>query len=131
MLEAPRGAFCYDKRMTDYTDLEKLEESLWIADTRFDYEYMDNLMADDFFEFGRSGRIYSKAESLSAQRQEIHAKLPLKNFKVHEIDDNVVLVTYVSEVDYGEVEVGNRSSLWLKTKYGWKLKFHQGTPTEQ
>jgi hypothetical protein len=131
MLKAPRGALCYHIVMTDYTDLEKLEESLWIADTRFDYEYMDNLMADDFFEFGRSGRIYSKAESLSAKRQEIRSKIPLKNFKVHEINENVVLVTYVSEVDYGEIEIGNRSSLWLKTKDGWKLKFHQGTPTNK
>ena len=61
--------------------------------------------------------------------QEIHAKLPLRDFAVHQISNDVVLVTYISEVQYETLEVGNRSSLWFKTQDGWKLKFHQGTPT--
>ncbi|MCB1181769.1 MAG: hypothetical protein KDK55_07125 [Chlamydiia bacterium] len=36
--------------------LRKLEESLWIASTRFDFNYMNRILAHDFFEFGRSGR---------------------------------------------------------------------------
>ncbi len=110
--------------------LKKLEESLWISETRFHNDYMNSILSPDFFEFGRSGRIYTKEQSLSAPMQEIHAKFPLKNFEVHQITDDVVLVTYVSEVQYEELEVGNRSSLWLRTLDGWKLKFHQGTPVK-
>ena len=113
----------------DLQELKKQEESLWRTETRFDHDYMDNILADDFFEFGRSGRVYSKQESLSAPLQEIHARLPLKNFEVHPISDDVALVTYISEVQYDELEIGNRSSLWLKTNDRWKLRFHQGTPT--
>lgn len=113
----------------DIKELQVLEESLWRPETRFDFDYMNNLLADDFFEFGRSGKIYTKAESLSAPMQEIHAKLPLRDFTVHQISNDVVLVTYVSEVQYETLEIGNRSSLWLKMQDGWKLKFHQGTPT--
>lgn len=111
-------------------ELERLEESLWKRETRFDDAYMRSIMAEDFFEFGRSGKIYSIDVSLSAPDQEINAKLPLKDFTIHQIDENVVLITYVSEVQDEELEVGNRSSLWLKTNDGWKLKFHQGTPTK-
>ena len=114
---------------SDIQKLHELEESIWKSETRFNEEYMRTIMAKDFFEFGRSGKIYSIDECLSASYQEIGAKLPLKDFAIHEIDEKVVLITYISEVQYGEIEIGNRSSLWLKNEDGWKLKFHQGTPT--
>ncbi|MEI7675125.1 MAG: DUF4440 domain-containing protein [bacterium] len=113
----------------DIEKLHELEESLWKSETRFNEEYMRTIMAKDFFEFGRSGKIYSIDEVLSASYQEIGAKLPLKDFAIHEIDEKVVLITYISEVQYDEIEIGIRSSLWLKNEDGWKLKFHQGTPT--
>ena len=104
-----------------------LEESLWIAETRFDQEYMNRILAPDFFEFGRSGRIYTREETLNAPPQKINARLPLKNFQVHPISDDVALVTYISEVADDELEIANRSSLWRKTETGWQLVFHQGT----
>lgn len=108
--------------------LRELEESLWRPETRFDQAYMDRILAPDFFEFGRSGRRYTREDTLTTLPHEIDARLPLENFAVHPIDSSVVLVTYVSEVRYEEVEVGNRSSLWSKTDAGWQLRFHQGTP---
>lgn len=111
-------------------ELQTLEESLWIDETRFDNEYMEKILAPDFFEFGRSGRVYKREDTLAPGRSAINAVLPLKNFKIHVISDDVVLVTYISEVQYEELEVGNRSSLWLRTAEGWKLKFHQGTPVK-
>lgn len=112
----------------DFEKLKELEESLWIAETRFDLDYMESILLPGFFEFGRSGKIYTRDEILSASYSIINAKLPLKNFKVNIVTEAVALVTYISEVQYGELETGNRSSLWLKTSDGWKLQFHQGTP---
>lgn len=107
--------------------LYELEVSLWKPETRFDRDYMDDLLAEDFFEFGRSGRTYDRGETLSAPEQPIDIELPLQNFQIHDVADGVVLVTYVSKVQYEELEVGNRSSLWVHTEEGWKLRFHQGT----
>ncbi len=107
--------------------LKELEQSLWIAKTRFDKKYMEKILASDFFEFGRSGKTYTRAQTLSTATEKINAKIPLKDFKVHQITNNVFLVTYISEVHYKELEVANRSSIWLKTPTGWQLKFHQGT----
>jgi len=63
------------------------------------------------------------------QKAEINATLPLPDYSVQLVADNVALATYMSEVRYGDqVEVGRRSSLWVKICGRWQLRFHQGTP---
>ncbi len=112
-------------------ELEILEESLWKSETRFDRNYMNKILTPDFFEFGRSGKIYRREDTLGVLAQHIEAKFPLKDFVVRPITDEVVQVTYVSEVaDQGQTDFGNRSSIWMKTGEGWKLRFHQGTPVQ-
>lgn len=60
---------------TDLEKLKQLEESLWIAETRFDIEYMEKILAPTFFEFGRSGRRYERNDTLHGVRnQRIKAK---------------------------------------------------------
>jgi hypothetical protein len=109
-----------------------LEESLWIAKTRFNKNYMESILADDFFEFGRSGKIYSRKETLYILLQKIDAVVPLQNFKLHYISDDVVQTTYISEVTYdNEKQFANRSSIWVKKTDRWNLYFHQGTPVEK
>ena len=89
---------------------------------------MENILAEDFFEYGRSGKIYSRADCLAVPSCEIIAKIPLIDFKVREITADVFQTTYLSEVFHeGELQKGLRSSIWLKTEKTWKLKFHQGT----
>jgi len=114
----------------NYEILRKLEESMWLPETRFDKEYMERTLAPEFFEFGRSGRIYQREDTIHGARpQEIKAKLPLQNLAITLIDANVAQVTYISEVQLETLEKANRSSIWIKTPTGWKLRFHQGTPT--
>jgi len=109
--------------------LRRLEESLWRAETRFDRDHMNKVLAPDFLEFGRSGRVYRREDILNDPARPIHATLALAKFAVRSIAADVALVTYVSEVTYGEVkEVANRSSLWSRHASGWSIRFHQGTP---
>ena len=110
-------------------ELERLEEGLWIAATRFDMDWMERTLAPDFFEFGRSGRVYRREDTLGIESQPIDARLPLKNFHARLLTPDVALVTYISAVTFdGIEEVGNRSSIWSRTESGWQLRFHQGTP---
>ncbi len=108
--------------------LKELEESLWRSETRFDLAHQEKVFAPDFFEFGRSGRTYTREQMVRSERQPIRAKLPLQSFRIHPLDANNVLVTYVSEVQYEELERANRCSVWSRTSDGWQLRFHQGTP---
>jgi hypothetical protein len=97
--------------MTEAEELERLETSLWRTETRFDPSYIESVLAADFFEFGRSGRTYSKEATLSLESAEIEADL--RDFRVLAVTDDVRLVTYVSVVrSDGPVELANRSSLW-------------------
>lgn len=111
----------------DINQLKILEESLWIEETRFDKSYMNNILAADFFEYGRSGKVYTREEVLSSLFQRIDAIIPLENFQIHKIDENVYQVTYISEVGKDQLKA-NRSSIWLYSAGEWRLKFHQGTP---
>lgn len=114
----------------DIEILKKLEESLWRAETRFDKEYMESILAPNFIEFGRSGKVYERKDTLSVDSGvTINTIFPLKDFKVRFITYDVALVTYISEVNYETLLRGNRSSIWKKYTDGiWKLEFHQGTP---
>ena len=108
--------------------LELLEEGLWRAEVRFDPKRMNEILAPDFFEFGRSGRVYRREDTMHIPGQPIDAKLPLMNFSARLLDSNVAQTTYVSAVTYNGVEeLANRSSIWSRTDRGWQLRFHQGT----
>ena len=117
---------------SDVAKLRKLEESLWQQATRCDLAYQEQVFAADFFEFGRSGRVYERSELLmdSDRAWEITAKLTLPKFSAKLIAAGLALVTYRSEVRRGkDLELANRTSLWSRGgKFGWQLRFHQGTP---
>ena len=115
----------------DRQHLEQLEEGLWRTETRFDREWMDAVLAPDFFEFGRSGRVYSRADTLAIPTQPIDARLPLPGFDVRLLSPDIAQATYTTVESYqGEKQVANRSSLWLRTEGGWQLLFHQATPIQ-
>ena len=113
----------------DFTVLESLEEELWLEATRFDKKRMEEIMAPDFFEIGRSGRIWQSEECLAAPRQPILAVLPLPEFNARLIQPDIAQITYCSAVTYdGVVDHARRSSIWTRSPTGWILRFHQGTP---
>jgi hypothetical protein len=113
----------------DCRALMRLEEAMWREETRFDKAFMERALAPDFFEFGRSGRTYTRQQILDFPREPIAAQLPLENFRVRLLDANTAQLTYNSKVRYeGVVESGRRSSIWSRSGDTWVLRFHQGTP---
>ena len=114
------------------SELQRLEEELWIQETRFNRPYMEEIMAPDFFEFGRSGRIHSRESCLSHESAPIDAMIPFKNIRIRLLTNDVAQVTYDSEVTYdGVIEKARRSSIWTRSEGRWKLRFRQGTAFDQ
>ena len=111
----------------DTEEFRILEESLWRAETRFDRDYLQRVLHPDFFEFGRSGRIWTRDDTLTAEPSSIDARLA--DFAVRPLGDDAVLVTYTSYVRHEQMDVGRRSSIWVHVGSSWQLRFHQGTPT--
>ena len=115
--------------LEDQEELQRLEEALWRQSTRFDLGFQETRFAQDFVEFGRSGRVYRRDEVISTDSAPILAKLPLENLRFRVLDANTVQLTYNSAAEYnGVVEYARRSSLWSRGPTGWVLRFHQGTP---
>jgi len=113
----------------DRETLERLEADLWREETRYDRGWMSEILAPDFFEFGRSGRVYRREDTLAAPRRPIEAVLPLPDFRARLLAPDVAQVTYNSAVrSGGAVEWAHRSSVWSRGPGGWVLRFHQGTP---
>jgi hypothetical protein len=114
---------------TDRAVLQALEEELWREETRFDPQRMEEVIAEDFFEFGRSGRFYRREDTLAVARESIQCVLPLPDFQARLLAPDVAQVTYSSAVTYdGVVFHGWRSSIWTRRGESWVLRFHQGTP---
>ncbi|WP_443069516.1 nuclear transport factor 2 family protein [Sulfitobacter sp. G21635-S1] len=110
-------------------ELHAIEHSLWATVSRFDPDLMEQVFADDFAEFGRSGRRYTRTEMLFSPDQATPIDATLHQMMSRALSDDISIVTYVSEVRYdGSTEWANRSSIWDSSSGGWKLRFHQGTP---
>ena len=82
-----------------------------------------SLIADDFIEFGRSGRVWTRDSIREPLEGPPAAPVPIDRFEVAELGDDVALVTYRGAL-------ANRSSVWVRRDGRWQLRFHQGTPTE-
>jgi hypothetical protein len=113
----------------DKAEITRLEEAMWRGETRFNLMFQETRFAQDFFEFGRSGRVYHRQQVIFSETQEIAARFPLENLSIRLLDVNTVQVTYDSHVEYdGVVEHARRSSIWSRGEQGWVMRFHQGTP---
>ena len=115
-------------------ELRRLEELLNSREVRSDRKRLKVLLHQDFEEFGRSGKRYGRAEILAELSGDQQApKILSRYYELSVLADGVALLTYVSaHVD----EKGRatrhtrRSSLWLRTRGSWRLRFHQGTPID-
>ena len=109
--------------------LRRLEEELFERTVRQDGARLSELLAEDFQEFGSSGRVFTRAEIVAELRGETERTISLREFQARLVADKVVLVTYRAtrvEAKRPEVET-RRSSLWVMRDGRWQIVFHQGT----
>lgn len=82
------------------------------------------LVADDFVEFGASGRTWDAAsvrESLAGA--EPSEPVSIEDVRVALLAPDVALVTY----RLGPPRPSKRSSVWVRRDGRWQVRFHQGT----
>jgi hypothetical protein len=113
--------------------LKALELALHQPPVRRDAARLDALLHADFVEFGRSGRVWHRADILTALLQEADGSTPLaQDFALKTLGPDAALLTYRSTrpapTGGGDVLHSLRSSLWRRGAQGWQLMFHQGTP---
>lgn len=94
--------------------------------TRADFEGM---MADDFWETGASGRIYSRQFVLNALEKRFsvpHEDVwETSGFACRRLAQDLYLLTYTLLQNH--TRLTRRATIWRKTTVGWKIVYHQGT----
>ena len=105
--------------------LFQLENKLLLPEIRTSKEEVMNLLSDNFFEFGSSGKVLYKDEDISEATLGI-VKMTMSDFEIHSLSEEIVLATYRI---YNELNNQHslRSSIWKVVGGQWKMHFHQGT----
>ncbi len=106
--------------------LYNLETSLFKKEYLCNREYLENIFCDNFMEYGKSGLIYRKKDTIEALYGLDDRNIEVEGFTCEKIDINTYIVHYVSINSDGIKAY--RTSIWVSNKdNNLQLLFHQGT----
>lgn len=107
-----------------------LEKELLEHEVRVSPERLNHLLADDFLEFGQSGNVYTKMDTINALPQQSEETFVVSDAQAKELSADTVLLTYeLGRTDASmQSSRSRRSSIWQKRGETWQMIFHQGTP---
>jgi hypothetical protein len=94
---------------------------------------LNELLANDYFEFGQSGKKYTKDGVLNLLPSHEEEKFVTSRFELMPLSPDTVLLTYFLERENLEAKNKNssvRSSIWRMHNGKWQMIFHQGTPVK-
>lgn len=112
-------------------EIRELEEACLDVEVRADTNRLASLIADDFVEFGSSGRVWDKASVLEVVTAESGLAFSLYDFAADELGPDLVHTTFRLSIRDSDSEPHSlRSSLWILRSGRWQMLFHQGTPCD-
>ncbi len=117
-----------DEKMTE--QLLRCELTLLDPMVRKDRAAISAFLARDFFEFGASGKLWTRDEILDLLETETYTPPVIEDFSCKQIAEGVALVTYRAartDAATGERSFTHRSSIWTRHADRWVVRFHQGT----
>src|SRR5262245_24628897 len=108
----------------DADHLRGLEEALLKPEVRRSADQVGRLLADDFIEFGSSGRVFDKAQVIEGLKQEAPDPamgIVLTDFSARQLAPGVILVTYRTHMSGPDAPPGYklRSSIWTLLEGRW------------
>ena len=109
-------------------EIRALEEKLLQPDFRRNRAAVAELLADDFREFGSSGRVWTKQQILDHLESGAPFEAEMCDFDAMGLAPGVILATYKVIV---KDRTSLRSSIWIKREDRWQMLFHQGTLTNR
>jgi len=110
--------------------LERLERLLMDPAVRRDRARVAELLAEEFTEFGASGRVWTRKAILDLLATEEYTPPVVEKFSCRELAEDVALATYRAvraDAATGARAVTLRSSVWVRQSGAWRMVFHQGT----
>lgn len=111
--------------------LIRCEQALLDPAVRRDRVQVDALLAEDFVEYGSSGRVWRRREIIDSLATGTYTPPKATQMECVRLAADVALVTYRAmrlNQDSGAHFETLRSSIWIMQQGQWRLRFHQGTP---
>ena len=109
----------------------ELEERLLSPEVRRSSNVLECLLADDFVEFGGSGRVFDRAAIVRKLAQEFSVRsISLENFILIASAAELAVVSYravARDTPKHPPRFSLRSSTWIWRDGRWQMRFHQGT----
>ncbi len=106
-----------------------LEADLLRPEVRASRERLDELLADDFVEFGSSGRRWDKRACIEACLARPAGDYEMDAFELRMLGPEFALATYrLVRKEQGRRTPSLRCSIWCLQAGRWRMLFHQGTP---
>lgn len=111
--------------------MHSLEISFFDNNIRHSQKKLDELIANDFMEYGRSGKIYYKNDIIPFLLNSEAPAVQIENLELKQLSKEIILLNYrsIRTRETGENDITLRSSIWRKFGTTWKIFFHQGTPS--
>ena len=109
-----------------------LETRLLQGYVRESPEELARILAEDFIEFGASGRVYDKKQAFEAVTS-AQSEISMTGFAARILAPGIILATYRTtkhKSAAGRSVSSLRSSVWQLIDGRWQLIFHQGTPSD-
>ena len=128
----PEGLHPIDKKvLTDFQIAQNKKDNLSMVIYGLEYALANggiknptSIIADDFMEFGSSGKIFYKKDVVETVLKRSHNNMKISDFKIKLIEENTALATYRGIKKESETL---RSSIWKFKGGSWHIIFHQGT----
>jgi hypothetical protein len=111
-------------------ELRQREEALLDPDVRRNRAQVESLLAEDFLEFGSSGRVWTRDQIFDLLATEAYSRFIIEDFKCALLSEDAALLTYRAvgmDAESGDRTASLRSSIWTGKSGTWRLRFHQGT----
>lgn len=103
----------------------EMEKSLFKKSFCSNIENLERILDENFFEYGKSGAIISRNETICFLSESDDRNIAITNFTVDKISDNTWIIHYVSKDENNISSL--RTSIWIYKDNQYKMYFHQGT----
>jgi ribonuclease HI len=110
--------------------LMRCERALLDPAVRSDRARVEAFLAEDFLEFGSSGRVWDRQTIVESLATEAYTAPIAEQMRCARITADAALITYRTvriESGSGARTETLRSSLWIRESGRWQVRFHQGT----
>jgi hypothetical protein len=110
--------------------VQALELELLNFKTRTSPKRLNELLADDFFEFRQSGGASNKVDIVKILPTRPEEVFETRDMQSRVLTDDCILLHYIADrkvLESGEQKTTFCSSIWKKREEKWQMIFFQGT----